>query len=617
MFRIRGLLVVLVMVLITGSLVNSVSVFGAAAGTYKISGYVEPDFKITDPMIKAGFKVEIVGTSYYDVTDSTGYFEILNIPIATSINIKVRFSKDGYLKKEISDLKIGSEVLIGTKEEPVKLWPGDLLPDDAINFIDVIQMAKSYNTYKTDYNFNKICDFNLDSAVNMADVIIMARHFNAVSNEYGEEKVSYVAPDKPEAPRNLKALWYTGSAVSLKWDAPSTKTSISGYEVYINDKVVATEKNTSVICAGLNPGKENTVYVKTVNSSNIKSDASNILRITAPIDDHGDTIDKATPIECEKEIIATMEFGDPVDYFRFTPQTSGTYVFKMYVGFIMKEYLYDSRGVKIGDITDRQFKLEAGKEYFIGAENECISGEYRFVIRPVKNKPDLVIEKINVSKLSVNEQSLLGVRIKNIGDATSRGPFRISFDIDDHKNAFWVDYNKNLEPDSFDTCFVTGSSNGTLTWSSSMVGHHKITVNLDVNNNIDEIYENNNSVTYDVVIDDHPNTKEYAEEIYIGDEISGYIGQKTEKDYFYVIPKSTGTYRIDMPNSKYTNFFIYNKNMTQVVPTGAIYDGNNRIGCFAEAKLTANEKYYIVVSSAPDVNDFMSEVYILTIKQIK
>jgi len=72
-----------------------------------------------------------------------------------------------------------------------------------------------------------------------------------------------------------------------------------------------------------------------------------------------------------------------------------------------------------------------------------------------------------------------------------------------------------------------------------------------------------------------------------------------------------------MPNSKYTNFFIYNKNMTQVVPTGAIYDGNNRIGCFAEAKLTANEKYYIVVSSAPDVNDFMSEVYVLTIKQIK
>ncbi len=616
MFRIRRLLVVLVMALITGVLFNSMSAFGATAGTYKISGYVEPDFLFTNSMTKAEFKVEIVGTSYSGVTDSSGYFEIPNIPIAASINAKVRFSKAGYLRKEIGNLTISSEVLIGSKESPVKMWPGDVLQDDAINFVDVLMMAKSYNTSKNESSYSKICDFNLDSAVNIADVIIMSRHFNAVPNEYTPEEVSYVAPDKPGVPQNLKALWYTGSAVSLSWEEPSIKTSISGYEIYINDKVAATSKTTNITCAGLKPNEENTIYVKSINSSNVKSDASNILRITTPIDDHGNTIDKATPIECEKEVVASMETNDTVDYFKFKPQVSGTYVFKMYVGFILKEYLYDSNGAKIGDITDRQFKLEAGKEYYIGAENECVSGEYRFIIRPVQNKPDLVIEKLNISNMSVGQQNLLSVRVKNIGDSASYGSFRITFDIDDQKNVFWADYNYDIEPDSYDTCTVTGSSSGVLTWSSTMVGHHKITVNLDINNKINEIYENNNSMTYDVVLDAHPDSKEYAEEIQIGEEISGYIGTKTEKDYFYVIPKVTGTYRIDMPESKYTNFFIYNKNMVQVTPTGAIYDGKNRIGCYVSVKLTANEKYYIVVSSAPDVSSFVSEKYILKSSKI-
>jgi hypothetical protein len=582
------------------------SVFGATVGTYKISGYVEPDFVSTNSMVKAGFKVEIVGTSYFDVTDNNGYYELLNIPIATSINVKIRFSKAGYLRKEISDLTISSEVLIGTKDTPVKMWPGDLpinnIQDDTINFIDVLQMAKCYNSIYNEIKYNKNCDFNLDDAVNVADVFIMAKHFNAVPNTYGTEKVSYVAPDRPGAPQNLKALWYTGATASLSWEAPLTKaTSISGYEVYFNDKVIATAKTTNIICTGLNPNRENTVYVKSIDGSGVRSDSSNILRITTPADDHGNALDKATPIECEKEVIASMETNDTVDYFKFKPQTSGTYVFKMYVGFILKEYLYDSNGTKIADIT-------AGRQYYIGVENECTSDEYRFIIRQVSNKPDLVAENLFVNNLWVDEPNLLSVKIKNIGDSTSNGLLRVSFDVDGQKNVFWADYNFEITPDSSDTCTVTGSSIGTLTWTPTTVGHHKITVHIDVNNNINEIFENNNSVTYDIVLDDYPDNKENSKEIQIGKEVTGYIGTKEDKDYFYTIPKVSGNYHIEMPGSRYTNFFIYNKNMVQVTPTGVTYIDTSREGCYVNANLTANEKYYIVVKTA-DTANFVSEQY--------
>ncbi|HEY9062840.1 MAG TPA: hypothetical protein VIO64_20435 [Pseudobacteroides sp.] len=47
---------------------------------FKISGYVDSDFsysKTASPYVKSGFKIEICGGKYNDLTDESGYFEII------------------------------------------------------------------------------------------------------------------------------------------------------------------------------------------------------------------------------------------------------------------------------------------------------------------------------------------------------------------------------------------------------------------------------------------------------------------------------------------------------------------------------------------------------------
>ncbi|MDP4180096.1 MAG: CARDB domain-containing protein [Bacillota bacterium] len=616
MIKIRVLLVTAVFVLITGLFLSSNVVFGATSGTFKISGNVEPDLTSTNSIIKSGFKVEVVGTSYSAVSDNNGYFELLNLPVSLGAVIKVKISKAGYLRKELSNLFVSSEVIIGSKESPIKMWPGDLpvnnVQDDAINFLDVLQIAKSYNCISSDGRYNASCDFNLDNVINVTDVIAMARHFNAITNSYVGDKVSYIAAAyKPDPPQNLKALWNTGSTISLSWDAPNSA-KIANYEVYCNDKIVATTTSTNIICVGLTPNKVNTVYIKSVDSSNNRSDASNILNIKTPEDDNGNSIDTSTPIECEKEVVASFETNDTVDYFRFKAQKSGTFSFKMYVGFLVNAYLYDSSGRKIADVTYSSFNLEAGKNYYIEVENAYTVGEYRFIIIPKVSKPEIVVDELYIDKLWVNQPNLLKVKVINIGDATASGSFRISFDIDGQKNMFWTDCSSDITPDSAKFLDVTGSINGVLTWTSSVVGYHTISINIDTQNKINEVYENNNTFTYNVFLDDYADNENYAMEIQAGQDITGCIGTSSDEDYFSFTPKTTGNYLIEMPGSKYTNFFIYDEDFNQVAKTGIIYKGSGRDSCYASAQLSANNKYYIDVKTA-DMLNFVSETYTLRI----
>lgn len=50
--------------------------------------------------------------------------------------------------------------------------------------VDIIQVAKGFNTSKGEAKYNDIYDINMDCVINMADLIIVAKHFNQSSSDY-------------------------------------------------------------------------------------------------------------------------------------------------------------------------------------------------------------------------------------------------------------------------------------------------------------------------------------------------------------------------------------------------------------------------------------------------
>jgi len=50
--------------------------------------------------------------------------------------------------------------------------------------LDVMEVAKSFNSKIGDANFNSKVDLNSDLAVNMADILIIAKNFNKSSTDY-------------------------------------------------------------------------------------------------------------------------------------------------------------------------------------------------------------------------------------------------------------------------------------------------------------------------------------------------------------------------------------------------------------------------------------------------
>jgi hypothetical protein len=57
-------------------------------------------------------------------------------------------------------------------------WAGDINQDNVINMVDVMEIAKVFNTNSTSEKFNPACDLNRDNSINMVDIMILAAHFN-------------------------------------------------------------------------------------------------------------------------------------------------------------------------------------------------------------------------------------------------------------------------------------------------------------------------------------------------------------------------------------------------------------------------------------------------------
>ncbi|WP_054847006.1 CotH kinase family protein [Acetivibrio straminisolvens] len=163
------------------------AVFKKASSTEcKISGYVKPDLFSKADDIKADFKVEVLGLNVSALTDKDGYFE-LTVP-ESNTGYVFKISKTNYLSREIKKDTVLNDMALSSKESPLILWAGDVeidgISDGAINLIDIMEVAKAFNTTPADEKYKADMDFNKNNAINMEDIVIIAKHFSATSDDY-------------------------------------------------------------------------------------------------------------------------------------------------------------------------------------------------------------------------------------------------------------------------------------------------------------------------------------------------------------------------------------------------------------------------------------------------
>ncbi|WP_051983533.1 S8 family serine peptidase [Pseudobacteroides cellulosolvens] len=155
----------------------------------KISGYVSVDFEYlpdVEAQIKSGFTVKLAGTDISTKTDANGHFILSGIPEDMN-EYTLEISKPGYLKRNVNATGTGN-VLVSSEDTPIILWAGDIaingVQNGAINIMDLMQLAKAFNTISTDDGYEVDLDINRDGAINMADIFIIIKNFNTSSSSY-------------------------------------------------------------------------------------------------------------------------------------------------------------------------------------------------------------------------------------------------------------------------------------------------------------------------------------------------------------------------------------------------------------------------------------------------
>jgi subtilisin family serine protease/peptidoglycan hydrolase-like protein with peptidoglycan-binding domain len=237
------------------------------SGTGKVSGYIAPDLSSTNlfECARQGFKVAIKENSfYYSVTDKNGYFEISDIPSGMGYTIEIK--KDNYLRREIRNVAIYSDVVIGKSTDPLLIYPGDITingtQDDAINLQDVMNLATAFNskvgdsTYKSDY------DINNDNVVNIADIMAVIKNYNKSTSNY--PGIDALVPSTPE---DLKIISETYNTSTICWASSDDNIGVRGYNIYIDNSLVgSTNGELTYEVKNLEPFKSYNVTVQSVDA---------------------------------------------------------------------------------------------------------------------------------------------------------------------------------------------------------------------------------------------------------------------------------------------------------------------------------------------------------------
>ncbi len=158
--------------------------FGAEAPTsYKVSGYISPDFdsEYASKSIKEGFKVEIVEAELSAITDDDGYFEFTDVSKSESYTLRI--TKESFLKREAT-FDLNKDRQFGSINSPLEMMVGDLVVDGAVNILDIMDLIQSFQTIPGDPKYKAGRDVNSDNSVNFADVNLLVMHFNKSSSDY-------------------------------------------------------------------------------------------------------------------------------------------------------------------------------------------------------------------------------------------------------------------------------------------------------------------------------------------------------------------------------------------------------------------------------------------------
>ncbi|MCX7922711.1 MAG: fibronectin type III domain-containing protein [Clostridia bacterium] len=335
------------------------------------------------------------------------------------------------------------------------------------------------------------------------------------------------------------------------------------------------------------------------------------LRVLPGIDDYGSSIETATPVQIGTEISGSIEsFGD-VDFVKFTPDRSSTYIIEgtevIRTTADICGRLYDSAHNYIdGGSSDSMrlnplymyHKLEAGQTYYLKFyyDNDHTLEDYRFRIRAVdddhSDNDDNTATNLTIGNEVNGEINYIGDRDYFKFTPTTSGPYVIrslgTTDVEGQIFALGTGIN-----------YYNNNANATTTnfYLSAMLEANKtyyIRVNHPNTSNVGLQGTGAYRIKVSYGTDDYGNSFDTAREIQLGTDISGVIESAGDSDYFKFIPATDGVYTIETLGAKYfMTGWVYDSQRNQIAYNDAISNYNGNFNFRFNTFLKAGQTYYL------------------------
>ncbi|HEY9059890.1 MAG TPA: dockerin type I domain-containing protein [Pseudobacteroides sp.] len=189
-----------------------------AAKKFKLCGFIKPEPEGSNKSSYAGFKVEIPSLGISVLTNPLGYYEFNDLPERShNIEYTIKVTKPGYLTNTVPYIAFIEDTEVGSIEQPIFMYSGDVNADGSINMSDIMGIAKAFNNTVNDALFNEAADLNDDNVVNMMDVIIVAKNFNRLESDYPEPSIMYMEYISAKVDDNIQIALNEGGIAGITW----------------------------------------------------------------------------------------------------------------------------------------------------------------------------------------------------------------------------------------------------------------------------------------------------------------------------------------------------------------------------------------------------------------